>query len=57
MKNLIISLIFILNGLILSAQPFTHSGYVYGANDQGLSNVPVYLFGKRIVQYEVTFPS
>ena len=55
MKNLIISLILISNTLILNAQPFTHSGYVYGANDQGLSNVPVYLFGKRIVQYEFTF--
>jgi len=41
----------------LNAQPFTYSGYVYGANNQGLSNVPVNLYGKRIDPYEVTFPT
>ena len=41
----------------LSAQPFTHSGYVYSMNGQGLSGIPVSLFGKRTDPYEITFPS
>ena len=40
----------------LDAQPFTYSGYVYGANNQGISNVPVNLYGRRVDPYEVTFP-
>ena len=39
------------------AQPFTHSGFVYGTNGQGLSSIPVLLFAKRIAQYDVTFPT
>ena len=60
MKILKIIILLTLASLFISsvnAQPFTYSGFVYGANDQGLANVPVYLFGKRIVQYEVTFPT
>jgi hypothetical protein len=38
-------------------QPFTYSGYVYGANNQGISNAPVNLYGKRTDPYDVTFPS
>jgi hypothetical protein len=60
MNILKIIILLTLSSLFISsvkAQPFTHSGYVYGANDQGLSNIPVYLFGKRIAQYEVSFPS
>jgi len=41
----------------LLAQPFTHSGYVYGFSGQALQNVPVLLYGKRTAQYEVTFPT
>jgi hypothetical protein len=41
----------------LDAQPFTYSGYVYGANNQGISNVPVNLYGRRVDPYEVTFPT
>jgi hypothetical protein len=58
MKNIIIYLILILvNVLQLNAQPFTYSGYVYGANNQGLLDIPVSLYGKRIDPYEVTFPT
>lgn len=41
----------------INAQPFTYSGYVYGANNQGISNVPVHLYGRRTDPYEVTFPA
>lgn len=43
--------------MIVDAQPFTHSGYVYGANEQGLSNIPVNLYGRRTDPYEITFPT
>jgi hypothetical protein len=56
MRNIIFIICMLVIGS-LSAQPFTYSGYVYGANNQGLSNIPVLLYGKRIAQYEVTFPS
>ncbi|CAB4903643.1 unannotated protein [freshwater metagenome] len=58
MRNIIITLSLILiNIFIINAQPFSYSGYVYGANDQGLVNVPVSLYGKRIDPFEVTFPT
>ena len=38
MRKLIITLIATLTILSVYAQPFTHSGYVYGANGQGLQN-------------------
>jgi hypothetical protein len=57
MRNIIITLASILiNIFIINAQPFSYSGYVYGANDQGLSNIPVSLYGKRVDPFEVTFP-
>jgi len=40
----------------LNSQPFTYSGYVYGSNNQGLLNVPVNLYGRRMGPYEVTSP-
>lgn len=46
-----------INIFIINAQPFSYSGYVYGANDQGLSNIPVSLYGKRVDPFEVTFPT
>jgi hypothetical protein len=58
MRNIIITLSLILvNIFIINAQPFSYSGYVYGANDQGLSNIPVSLYGKRVDPFEVTFPT
>ena len=58
MRNIIITLASILiNIFIINAQPFSYSGYVYGANDQGLSNIPVSLYGKRVDPFEVTFPA
>ena len=58
MRNIIITLSLILiNIFIINAQPFSYSGYVYGANDQGLVNVPVSLYGKRVDPFEVTFPT
>jgi hypothetical protein len=58
MRNIIITLsLIVINIFIINAQPFSYSGYVYGANDQGLVNVPVSLYGKRIDPFEVTFPT
>jgi len=39
------------------AQPFTHSGYVYNSKEQGISQIPVKLYGKRTDPYDVTFPA
>lgn len=50
-------LLLLLLPIFINAQPFTHSGYVYGANEQGLSNIPINLYGKRMDPYEVTFPT
>ena len=41
----------------LQAQPFTYSGLVLGANEQGLANIPVSLYGKNTDPYVVSFPS
>ena len=41
----------------LNSQPFTYSGYVYGSNNQGLLNIPVNLYGRRMDPYEVTSPT
>jgi hypothetical protein len=57
MRKLISTLIIFLFAITLHAQPFTYSGYVYGSNGQGLSNVPVSLYGKRIAPYEISFPT
>jgi hypothetical protein len=57
MKTLFCTLLIILGFNLLYAQPFTHSGFVYGANGQGLKDIPVLLFGKRVAAYEVTFPN
>jgi hypothetical protein len=58
MRNIIITLsLIVINIFIINAQPFSYSGYVYGANDQGLSNIPVSLYGKRVDPFEVTFPA
>lgn len=43
--------------MFVDAQPFTYSGYVYGSNEQGLSSIPVNLYGRRTDPYEVTFPN
>jgi len=58
MRNLVITIsLIMINIFIINAQPFSYSGYVYGANDQGLANIPVSLYGKRVDPYEVTFPT
>ena len=49
--------IFILFCSIVQAQPFTYSGLVLGANEQGLANIPVSLYGRRTDPYDVTYPS
>jgi hypothetical protein len=56
MRTILITLFLIIN-LIGLAQPFTYSGYVKGANEQGLSNIPVTLWGRRTDPYDVTFPT
>jgi len=56
MKKLIIILV-VLVCEVVQAQPFNHSGFVRGANEQGLANIPVSLYGKRTDPYEVTFPT
>lgn len=50
-------ILFIILSSTTFAQPFTYSGYVKGANEQGLQNIPVSLYGKRTDPYEITFPS
>lgn len=57
MRRLFLLMMYLLLIGTSAAQPFTHSGNVYGYNGQGLQNIPVLLYGKRIAQYEVTFPS
>lgn len=58
MRKLILLLVTaIALSITLTAQPFTYSGYVYGANGQGLQNIPVKLFGKRTDPYEISFPT
>jgi hypothetical protein len=56
MRTILITLFLIIN-LIGLAQPFTYSGYVKGVNEQGLSNIPVTLWGRRTDPYDVTFPT
>ena len=56
MRTILITLFLIINFIGL-AQPFTYSGFVKGANEQGLSNIPVTLWGRRTDPYDVTFPT
>ena len=55
MKKLIAIILFFCS--IVQAQPFTYSGLVLGANEQGLANIPVSLYGKRTDPYDVTYPT
>jgi len=57
MRNLIITLVLLLSFCDVKSQPFTYSGTVKGANEQGLSNIPVSLYARRTDPYDVTFPS
>lgn len=57
MRKLITIILITLNVLLVDAQPFTYSGWVKGANEQGLSNVPVTLWGRRTDPYEITYPT
>ncbi len=52
-----ITILLILINLSSFAQPFTYSGYVRGANEQGLSNIPVNLYGRRTDPYDITYPT
>ena len=56
MRTLLIILLSCIN-LIGLAQPFTYSGYVKGSNEQGISNVPVTLWGRRTDPYDITYPA
>jgi hypothetical protein len=56
MRTTLIILLSCIN-LIGLSQPFTYSGWVKGANEQGLANIPVTLWGLRTDPYEVTFPT
>jgi hypothetical protein len=57
MRNIITILLLTCLNLIGLAQPFTYSGWVKGANEQGLANVPVTLWGRRTDPYEITYPT
>lgn len=57
MRNIITILLLTCLNLIGLAQPFTYSGWVKGANEQGLANVPVSLWGRRTDPYEITYPT
>ena len=56
MKKLI-TILLVLVCEVIQSQPFTYSGTVKGANEQGLVNIPVSLYGKRTDPYEITFPT
>lgn len=56
-RSIVLMVLFFMLPFIGETQPFTYSGYVYGANNQGISNAPVNLYGKRTDPYDVTFPS
>ena len=56
-RSIVLMVLFFMLPFIGKTQPFTYSGYVYGANNQGISNAPVNLYGKRTDPYDVTFPS
>jgi len=57
MRLIILIILLTCINLIGLAQPFTYSGYVKGANEQGLSNIPVTLWGKRTDPYDVSYPT
>ena len=57
MRNLIITLLIIFNIFLVDAQPFSYSGWVRGANEQGIANVPVTLWGRRTDPYDITYPA
>ena len=57
MRLIILTIFLTCINLIGLAQPFTYSGYVKGANEQGLANIPVSLWGRRTDPYDVTFPA
>ena len=57
MRNLIILLILLFNVCDVVAQPFTYSGWVRDANEQGLANIPVTLWGRRTDPYDITYPA
>jgi len=56
MRKLIV-ILFVLVCELVQAQPFTHSGFVLGANEQGLANIPVSLYGRRTDPYDITYPT
>ncbi len=57
MRLSILTIILTLINIVGLSQPFTYAGYVKGANEQGLSNIPVTLWGKRTDPYDVTYPT
>lgn len=57
MRLIILTILLTCINLIGLAQPFTYSGYVKGANEQGLSNIPVTLWGRRTDPYDVSYPT
>jgi hypothetical protein len=57
MRLIILTIFLTCLNFISLAQPFTYSGWVRGANEQGLANIPVTLWGRRTDPYDVTFPA
>ena len=57
MRLIILTIFLTCINLLGLAQPFTYSGFVRGANEQGLANIPVTLWGRRTDPYDVTFPT
>ena len=57
MRLIILSIFLTCLNFISLAQPFSYSGWVKGANEQGLANIPVTLWGRRTDPYDVTFPT
>ncbi len=57
MRLIILSIFLTCLNLISLAQPFSYSGWVKGANEQGLANIPVTLWGRRTDPYDITYPT
>jgi hypothetical protein len=55
MKHFFVVISFFLFGII-NAQEFTFSGYVYDADQKGITNLPVELHTRSISNYQITTP-
>ena len=57
MRLIILTIFLTCLNFISLAQPFSYSGWVRDANEQGLANIPVTLWGRRTDPYDITYPA